>query len=120
MAASKTATADYWDGVTQAAAGTTNGASVDLRTAYGARFTGKITNGATGPTLGCQVRLQLSADGTNWFDKGGPQVCATGNAAVTPFTFGVDINGYYARLVADSNTDEDVTLDAFVIVTTGI
>ena len=47
-----------------AAAATTTGATINLSTSLGMVVTAKITNGATGPTVGCDFVLQISRNGT--------------------------------------------------------
>lgn len=76
----------------------------------------KITNGATGPTVPAQFQIQTSPDnGTNYFNFGGPLVSLTGNNVVTQWS-GIFLppGCMYVRVVAGSNTGQNVTARAVV------
>lgn len=113
MAITTTKTAIAWQAsASNTAAGTTTGTAQDLTVADGAIITAKCTNGATGPTLACRFRVQVSDDNSNWYDYSS-ETAATGNSVVTPFQpvyLGPEV--MYARTVFDSNTGQAVTVQA--------
>lgn len=96
--------------------------AVDLSAAHGAFFNVFLTNGATGPTVGAKVKLQVSHDaGTTWVDDGYPTYA------------GVTANGVYGwrwefgenapsqvRFAAFNNTGQNVTLDVYWTLATAI
>lgn len=59
MTPTKTARSIIAAGTSNAAAGTTRG-TLDLRTTFGGLLTLKITNGATGPTVGCTANILVA------------------------------------------------------------
>ena len=102
--------------------GTTSVSSgLDLQDGYGATCDIKITNGGTGPTVACQVQLEVSEDDSEYFDFGGPLLGSTGNNAVSSWG-GVDIplSTQYVRASSGSNTGQSVTLRIDVSETTAI
>lgn len=95
-----------------AGAADTNSDAINLADSYGAVIQGRIVNGGTGPTVAAQVKLQVSHDGSNnWVDHGGPVVGKTTNSATQYFSFFIPPQVMYARLVAGSNTGQNVTID---------
>jgi 3',5'-cyclic AMP phosphodiesterase CpdA len=86
--------------------------AINLVDGYGANIGGKITNGATGPTVGCTVWCETSPDNSQWYERGGPIRCKLGNNIVTYFQIDLPPPIMYARLAVGGNTDQDVTLDA--------
>lgn len=98
---------------TNTASGTTTGSTIDLTTALGCTVCAVVTNGATGPTLACRFRVQVSNDNSNFTDFSS-ETTATGNSVVTqcqPVVLPMDI--LYARSVFDSNTSQSVTVIAY-------
>lgn len=121
MATTKAVTA-IWSGTTlTAGAGDTTATAVTLDDGYGAALHVKLTNGATGPTVAAQVQIQVSADNTEWFNFGGALVGSTTNSAVSQWG-GIDIpiGVEYLRLVAGSNTGQNVTVDADISEVTAV
>lgn len=91
----------------------------DLRTAYGAVITALVTNGGTGPTIGCTVEIDYSTDGTTW--KTAQQVvAATGNSATTPLVFEISKDVLWVRIGFGGNTAQAVTVEAQIHVLAGI
>ena len=96
---------------TNAAGASTASGSWNLATALGAAVQARVTNGPTGPAIGCDVVIQASADQTTWRD-------------VTRFSAGTAANGVYdfcveipapimaARVVFGGNTVQPVTVEA--------
>lgn len=94
--------------------------AIDLTGAYEAILTGKITNGATGPTVGCTVNVYVSRD--NWTN---PYLFATitggvANNGVYPFAFQLPDAVKYAKIGFGGNTAQAVTVVADVQTITAI
>lgn len=125
MAASKTRTSIWSAQVLTAGAGNTNGAWIDLSTAYGAFVDMILTNGGTGPTIPAQIQIQVA---TNYnagaptlpTSYGAPLVGVTTNSGVTSFSAEIPIGTAAIRLVAGSNTGQNVQVDADISVVTSI
>lgn len=104
------------------AGGTTRG-TVDLRTAGGGRLTGKISNGATGPTLPCEMRILVAhnsgatpaaaSEGADWKTIAVFVGSVTANA-VRPFSLQVDPGVMHLEVEFTGNTGQAVTVEAFL------
>jgi len=95
---------------TNAAAATTTGSAVDLTGALGLSGTARITNGATGPTVGCTFSLEVSGDGSTWR----PWCSLTaGVTASTSYDFQWSLPPeiLQARAVFTGNTGQAVTVE---------
>ena len=113
MASTKTRTAIWTAQTLTAGAGNTTSSAVDLADGYGAALNIRLTNGATGPAIAAQVQIEVSNDNTEWFDFGGPLVGGTVNSEVVEWGgIEIPIGIKYIRLVAGSNTGQNVTVDA--------
>ena len=112
MAITKTVAA-IWQAVSQAAGATTTSAAVDLRLAYAAAVSIKVTNGATGPTVAATVQIQTSEDNSEWYNFGGALQTSLGNGIVSQWG-GIELPAAtnYMRLVGTANTGQAVQLDA--------
>ena len=113
MASTKVFTA-IWNGqsLTAAAGDTTSGVQT-LDDGYGAALHIKLTNGGTGPTIAAQVQIQVSGDNAEYYDFGPPLLGGVAIAGV--YDWGgieIPIGVEYLRLVAGSNTGQDVVVDA--------
>jgi hypothetical protein len=115
-------------GTSNSAAGTTRG-TLDLRTALGGRLTVKITNGATGPTVGATVNVLVAHNagstpaaasaGVDW--KTIFSVAAsTANNAVHEWSWTVDKNVMHLEVEVAGNTGQAVTCEAFLSETTSV
>lgn len=96
------------------AGSTTNSSSIDLTTKIECDIRGMVTNGGTGPTVACNVKLQVSSDNSTWKDT--PfQVAPAGttNSAVGYFFFKGLRGGQYYRVCFTGNTGQAVTVEAF-------
>jgi hypothetical protein len=114
MATTKTQT-DIWDGITlSAGALSISGASIDLSTGYGGQVYMKITNGGTGPTVAGQVQIQVSPDDVKFFDYG-TFVAGTASSLSYSWSPDIPIGVTYLKLIAGSNTGQNVTIDASII-----
>lgn len=113
MAATKTRTSIWASQTLTASAADTTSSAVTLTTGYGASLNIKLTNGATGPTVAAQVQIQLSNDNTTYWNFGGPLVGKTSNSGVSSWAgIRIPIGAQYLKLVAGSNTGQNVTVDA--------
>lgn len=94
-----------------AAGSQTVGAAVDLSAAMGMVVTGRVINGATGPTEGCDFMIEVSHDGQTWRPWSRQRA---GTEAARTYTFVVDLPAavMHARAVFEGNTDEAVTVEA--------
>lgn len=102
----------FQSSATNAASATTTGSSVNLTTALGCAITGKITNGATGPTVPADFIVEISNDNSAWktYSK---QTAGTVNNAVYEFAVDLPAPVLYARTKFTGNTVQDVTVEAF-------
>lgn len=98
-----------------AAAGTTTGSSFAIN--YGVSGLAQITNGGSGPTIGCDFVIQVSNDGgSTWFEWS-RQTANTTSSAVNLFQFelGASSPGLgwdHYRTVFTGNTAQAVTVQA--------
>lgn len=97
---------------TNAAAAATNGTTWNLSTALGGVLTAQITNGVTGPTVGCDFVAQISGDGTTWREYS-RQTAPTTASAATAFAVEIPPGVLYARPSFQNNTVQAVTVEAF-------
>lgn len=97
--------------VSNPAGGSTTSPTWNLSTALGGVLQCRISNGATGPTVGCDAQVQISVDGTNWREFSKQSASTAANATVD---FHVEISSpvLYARVVFASNTGQAVTVEA--------
>lgn len=100
-----------------AGAGNTTSSVLDTSQGYGAQVNIKITNGATGPTVPAQVQVQVANDynagsPTLWVNHGGPLVAGVANSEVGYWSVPIPPGVAAVRLVAGSNTGQNVTIDA--------
>ena len=121
MATTKSASA-IWSGTTlTASAAATTSDAVNLTDGYGATLDIKLTNGATGPTVAAQVQVQVSEDGTEYYNFGGPLIGSTVNSAIVSWGgIIIPVGTQYLRCVAGSNTGQNVTVDADISEVTAI
>lgn len=110
--ANATKTARTFQSSTSNGAGsTTTGSAVNLTTALGCVVTMRITNGATGPTVGCSARIEVSNDNSTW--RTFFEAVATNAAnAVTDFAVELPAAIMHARSVFTGNTGQAVTVEA--------
>lgn len=110
MAISKTGTA-VQASASNSAGGSTTSSAVDLTTKLGGTLTAKITNGASGPTIGCSVYLEVSHDNSAWKEFARGMAGVTANA-VYPFAFDIPPSILYARTRFQDNTGQPVTVES--------
>ncbi len=120
MALSKTAQTVVASASNTAGSTTTSSA---FDTDYGVSGVAKITNGGTGPTVGCDFVIEVSNDGSTWFEWS-RQTASVTNSAVTLFPFrlgignGADFQAY--RVKFTGNTGQTVTVQCDAEVTTAL
>ena len=113
MALTKSRTSLYSSQTLTAGAADTTSSAVDVSASYETVLDITLVNGATGPTVAAQVKVQVAADtgGTLWVD-----LCTLigGTANSTTYSWTVAIpNAVQAfRTIAGSNTAQNVTLNA--------
>jgi hypothetical protein len=106
-----------------AAGATTNSSSITVN--YGVSIICQITNGGTGPTVGCTVNLQATTDGgTTWVTKDS-KLAGTTNSASYTFVFDVGVGGAggdwaTVRVQFTGNTGQAVTVQADASSTTSV
>lgn len=106
------AAAAFQASASNSAGGTTTGTAVDLTTALGCTVQGKITNGGTGPTLGCRMRVQVSNDSSTWYDFSSETAGTTLGTTYMMQPVVLPPETMYARTVFDGNTGQAVTVQA--------
>jgi hypothetical protein len=120
MAATKALTQIFNAVTLTAGAGDNTSSAVDLTDGYGGTLNFKITNGGTGPTIPAQVTIEVSEDNTKWYEVS-VLVANLGNNVVTSSGMvPISIATQYLRLIAGSNTDQDVVIDADISEVTAI
>lgn len=112
MAVTKTARTIQTSATNTAGSATTSSA-LDLRTTLGGIITAKITNGGTGPTIGCTCYVEVSNDNSAWKAYTSARAGTTNNL-VTEFVFRVDESIMYVRTRFADNTGQSVTVEAFM------
>lgn len=111
MATTKTVTVLADDVTLTASAVDTESSVWTLDDGYGGELSIKVTNGATGPTIAAQAQIWVSPDSTNWYKFGGSLVSTLGNSVVSSWGgIIIPVGTKYLKVVAGSNTGQDVTL----------
>lgn len=124
-APTKTRTSIWAAQVLTAGGANTNGTWIDLHNTFESQIDIKLTNGATGPTVAAQVQVQVASDynagsPTLPVNFGGALVGGTSNSEVDYFSVTIPIGVEAVRLVAGSNTGQNVTVDADISTVTAI
>ena len=112
MASTKVVTVLFNAETLTAAAGDKTSALATLNDGYGAALHVKITNGGTGPTIAAKATVQVAADNAEWYEF---CVLQAGVVLGTVYSWGgidVPIGVEYLRILAGSNTGQDVVIDA--------
>lgn len=112
MATATKASATFQASASNTASSTTTGSSVDLTTALGCVVMGKITNGATGPTVACDFIIEVSEDNSTWRELY-RATSQTGNNVVTEFSARLPKEIMYARSKFTGNTGQTVTVESY-------
>lgn len=92
--------------------------SSDVRNFSGGEWVYKITNGSGAPSLPATIILQVSHDGTNWYDY----FIVAGNTTASGVVSGsvsMSKGVMYARVIAYGNTINSVFVESFAQVVAG-
>ncbi len=121
MALTKANVVVHNDATLTASAGDTTSATQDLTGAYDAQARVRLTNGATGPTVPAQCKVQMSeADTAALFMTLATLVGGTVNSEVREWVVKIPKSVHYLRFVSGSNTGQNVTLRVVVERTTAL
>jgi len=94
------------------AGSTTTATTWTMTTSYGGVVQARVTNGATGPTVGCSVTVNISVDNSTW--RQFAQVTAgTTNNGVYDYAFDLPAPIMYSQVVFSGNTGQAVTVEAY-------
>lgn len=94
------------------AGSTTTSSALSLITALGCLLTAKITNGGTGPTVGCDFVVEVSNDNSAWKTYS-RQTAGVANSLVSEFTVDLPPATMYVRSKFTGNTGQAVTVECF-------
>lgn len=95
-----------------AAGATTNGTELNLSTAYAAGVIAKITNGGTGPTVGCDFVVYVG-ESTGTKREISRQTAPTTNSAVTEFPVDIPPWAMFVNITFTGNTGQAVTCECY-------
>jgi len=96
---------------TQAALAAAVTGAWDLHTALGGLLTVRITNGATGPTIGSTVTVNVSTNNSTW-RKLAAVTAGVANSEVDDFPFTIPPETMYVQVSIVGNTGQTVTIEA--------
>ena len=96
--------------VSNAAGATVNGTELNLSTKYGALVCGKITNGGTGPTIGCDMVVYVG-EATGTKREFSRQTAPTTNSLVTDFVVEIPPSAMFVNVTFTGNTGQAVTVE---------
>jgi len=96
--------------VSNGAGATVNATELDLSTKYGALVCARITNGATGPTIGCDF-VVYTGDVTGDKREFSRQTAPVTNNAVTDFSVEIPPSAMFVNVTFTGNTGQDVTVE---------
>lgn len=94
------------------AGGTTNGTELDLSTKYGALVCGKITNGGTGPTVGCDMVVYVG-ESTGTKREFRRMTAGTTNSGVYEFCVEIPPSVMFVNVTFTGNTGQAVTVECY-------
>lgn len=94
------------------AGGTTTSSTWTLTTAFGGTLTVRITNGSTGPTVGCTATINISTDNSTWRTWGAVTADVTNNG-IYDFAWDIPASVMYLQVVFAGNTNQAVTVEAY-------
>lgn len=118
MAASK-ASVTLLASVANTAGGTTNGIEYDASTKYGMLVCAKITNGGTGPTVGCDFVVYVG-ESTGTKREFSRQTAPTTNSSITDFIVEIPPSAMFVNVTFTGNTGQSVTVECYGQALTGI
>ena len=125
MASTKSRTSLWSSQTLTAGSGDTTSSVIDLSSGYGAQVDITLTNGGTGPTVAAQCQVWVANDynagSPTLFTKfGGALQGGTTNSGVYYFSVELPLAVAAMKLVAGSNTGQDVTINADISNVTAI
>jgi hypothetical protein len=88
------------------------GNEVDLSTALGLAITALVTNGGTGPTIGCTCIVEVRESGTGNWRTWASATAGVAASGVYPFSFELPPAIIRARMSFSGNTGQAVTVEA--------
>ena len=94
------------------AGSTTNGTEVDNSTKYGGVLFAKITNGATGPTVGCDFVVYLG-ENTGTKREFSRQTAGTANNGAYEFAVEIPPGAMFINVTFTGNTVQAVTVECY-------
>lgn len=94
-----------------AAGGSQTSGTLALASSLGSSVMARVTNGATGPTIGCDVILEYSDGGSGWFEAA-RATAGVANSGVYDFLFVVRPEIGSLRVRFTGNTGQAVTVEA--------
>lgn len=118
MAATKTART-LLASTSNSAGSSTNATEWDLRAAYGGVVCGKITNGGTGPTVGCDFVVYVG-ESTGTKREFSRQTAPPTNSAVTDLAVEIPPGVMFVNVTFTGNTGQGVTVECYAQELTGI
>jgi hypothetical protein len=71
-----------------------------------------VTNGGTGPTVGCTVTVNISGDGLTGWKQHAQATAGTASSTAYPFEFDLPHATRYAQVVFSGNTGQAVQVEA--------
>ena len=95
-----------------AGGGTQNGTELNLSTAYGALVCGKVTNGATGPTVGCDMVVYVG-ESTGTKREFRRMTAGTANNGVYEFVVEIPPGAMFVNVTFTGNTAQAVTVECY-------
>jgi len=96
--------------VSNAAGASVNSAELDLTTKYGALLSARITNGPTGPTIGCDFVVYIG-DVTGDKREFSRQTAPVTNNGVVDFTVEIPPAAMFINVTFTGNTGQAVTVE---------
>lgn len=111
MAATKTSVT-VLASTSNTAGSSTNGTQWNTSTDYGGILFAKITNGATGPTVGCDFVVYLG-ESTGTKREFSRQTAPTTNSAVTEFCVEIPPSAMFVNVTFTGNTAQAVTVECY-------
>jgi hypothetical protein len=94
------------------AGSSTNGTELDLSTRYGALVCGKITNGGTGPTIGCDMVVYVG-ESTGTKREFARLTAPVTNSLVTEFVVEIPPSAMFVNVTFTGNTAQAVTAECY-------
>lgn len=98
--------------VSVSAGGSETSASQDISTGFGSIVSMQVTNGATGPTIGCTAEIQVQHTSAGTWYTWRKFIASNGDSDVSQFTARVPPEVYAYRTHFEGHTGQAVTVEA--------